>query len=121
MARSETSARGTSSRLPATRCSSSGPIDRTSACNRIVMTTSNLEIRPTDRIMVLAPHPDDESLAAAGILQRACALGARTRVLFVTDGENNPWAQRAVELRWRIGAADRSRWGMRRRAEALSA
>jgi len=82
---------------------------------------SRLEIRPTDRVMVLAPHPDDESLATAGILQRACALGAETRVLFVTDGENNPWPQRALEWRWRILAADRSRWGMRRRGEALSA
>jgi LmbE family N-acetylglucosaminyl deacetylase len=71
--------------------------------------------------MVLAPHPDDESLATAGILQRACALGAETRVLFVTDGENNPWPQRALEWRWRITEADRARWGMRRRAEALSA
>lgn len=82
---------------------------------------SQLEIRPLDRIMVLAPHPDDESLATAGILQRARALGAEIRVLFVTDGENNPWPQRALERRWRIVASDRSRWGTRRRAEALSA
>jgi LmbE family N-acetylglucosaminyl deacetylase len=79
------------------------------------------DIRPTDRVMVLAPHPDDESLATAGVLQRARAIGARTRVLFVTDGENNPWAQRAVERRWRISPADRLRWGSRRRAEAVSA
>ena len=80
-----------------------------------------LEIRPTDRVMLLAPHPDDESLATGGILQRACTVGARTRVLFMTDGENNPWAQRAVERRWRISPADRVRWGKRRREEALSA
>jgi len=71
--------------------------------------------------MLLAPHPDDEALATCGVLQRACAVGARTRVLFLTDGENNPWAQRTVERRWRISHADRVRWGKRRREEALSA
>ncbi|TMQ47846.1 MAG: hypothetical protein E6K71_08835 [Candidatus Eisenbacteria bacterium] len=81
----------------------------------------SFEIRPTDRVMVLAPHPDDESLATAGVLQRARSVGGRTRVLFLTDGENNPWAQRAVERRWRLSPADRLRWGSRRRAEAVTA
>jgi len=71
--------------------------------------------------MVVAPHPDDESLATAGIVMRASALGAETRVLFVTDGENNPWPQRVLERRWRIRAEDRARWGRSRRAEAMSA
>jgi LmbE family N-acetylglucosaminyl deacetylase len=39
----------------------------------------------------------------------------------VTDGDNNPWPQRWIEKRWRIGAADRARWGARRREEALAA
>ena len=74
-----------------------------------------------DRVLVLAPHPDDETLATGGLLQRAQAAGAEVRVLFVTDGENNPWAQRATEHRWRITGADRERWGERRRGEALAA
>jgi LmbE family N-acetylglucosaminyl deacetylase len=74
-----------------------------------------------DRLLVLAPHPDDETLATGGLLQRAQAAGAEVRVLFVTDGENNPWAQRATERRWRIAGADRERWGERRRGEALAA
>src|SRR6266850_660200 len=68
--------------------------------------------------------PDSSRLAASErrpATQRARAIGARTRVLFLTDGENNPWAQRAVERRWRISPADRLRWGSRRRAEAVSA
>lgn len=81
----------------------------------------DLAVRPGDRLLVLAPHPDDESLATGGILRRASALGARTKILFVTDGENNPWSQRLVEGRWRIRASDRERWGLRRRAEALAA
>ena len=73
------------------------------------------------RVMVMAPHPDDETLGAGGVLQRAVAARAAVRVLFATDGENNPWPQRVLERRWRIGAGERARWASRRRAEALAA
>jgi LmbE family N-acetylglucosaminyl deacetylase len=73
------------------------------------------------RVLVLAAHPDDETLATGGLLQRSVAAGAAVRVVFVTDGENNPWAQRAVERRWRLGARARIRWAQRRRAETLDA
>ncbi|HSV05425.1 MAG TPA: PIG-L family deacetylase [Candidatus Binatus sp.] len=73
------------------------------------------------RVMVIAPHPDDETLGAGGVLQRAVAAGAAIRVIFATDGENNPWPQRVLERRWRIGADERTRWASRRRAEALAA
>ncbi|HYQ89124.1 MAG TPA: PIG-L family deacetylase, partial [Candidatus Binatia bacterium] len=70
---------------------------------------------------MLAPHPDDESVATGGALQAAVSAGSEVRVVYVTDGENNPWAQRATELRWRISQRDRIRWGARRRREALAA
>jgi LmbE family N-acetylglucosaminyl deacetylase len=76
---------------------------------------------PSDRVLVVAPHPDDESIATGGLLQVARAAGAACRVLLVTDGDNNPWPQRWQEKRWRIGPAERARWGARRRTEALAA
>lgn len=69
------------------------------------------------RVLVVTPHPDDESLAAGGLIQHARRLGARLRVLQVTDGDNNPWPQRVLERRVVIGAAGRRRWAARRRAE----
>ena len=74
-----------------------------------------------DRVLVIAPHPDDESLAAGCLLQQARLAGAQAQVLFLTDGENNPWAQRAVERRIRVGPDDMARWAKRRREEALAA
>jgi LmbE family N-acetylglucosaminyl deacetylase len=74
-----------------------------------------------ERVLMIAPHPDDESIAAGGLLQAALAAGAAVRVLVLTDGDNNPWPQRVIEKRWRIAAADRARWGARRRAEAEAA
>jgi N-acetyl-1-D-myo-inositol-2-amino-2-deoxy-alpha-D-glucopyranoside deacetylase len=74
-----------------------------------------------DRVLVLAPHPDDESLATGTLLLRARAAGAAVLVAFVTSGENNPWAQRVTELRLRLAACDQRRFGQRREGEALQA
>ncbi|HET9835270.1 MAG TPA: PIG-L family deacetylase [Rhodanobacteraceae bacterium] len=69
-------------------------------------------------LLIIAPHPDDESLATGGLVQRAIAHGARVHIVFVTDGDNNPWPQRLLETRVRIGPRERERWGARRRGEA---
>src|ERR1700761_7349803 len=75
----------------------------------------------SDKVLVVAPHPDDESLATGGLLQRIFAENIPVRIVFATDGENNPWAQRYWEKRWKIGPNERARWGRRRREEALDA
>jgi len=73
------------------------------------------------RLMLLAAHPDDESLACSVLLQRAVGAGAAIRVVYLTDGENNPWPQRVLERKWRLTESDRRRWGALRRAEAIAA
>ena len=86
------------------------------------MTASpTLGLSPTDRVMILAPHPDDEALGTGGLIQQALAAGASVRVVFVTDGDNNPWPQRHAERRLIIRPADRRRLGAQRRAEAVHA
>ena len=74
-----------------------------------------------DRVLVVAPHPDDETLATGIAIQAALQAGAAVRILYVTDGDNNPWPQRWLEKRWSIGAPERARWGARRRDEAARA
>ena len=80
-----------------------------------------LALGAQDRVLVIAPHPDDESIATGGLLQSVRAAGAALRLLVLTDGDNNPWPQRWIEKRWRIDTAARARWGARRRAEAHAA
>lgn len=72
---------------------------------------------PQTRLLVVAPHPDDETLAAGILTQRVLAAGGRVDILLLTDGDNDPWPQRLLERRLRIGAAERTRWGRRRRGE----
>ena len=73
------------------------------------------------RLMIFAPHPDDEAIACGIIVQHADRAGAAIRVVYATDGENNPWPQRVLECKWRLNETDRRRWGKLRRVEALAA
>jgi LmbE family N-acetylglucosaminyl deacetylase len=74
-----------------------------------------------DRVLFFAPHPDDEALGAAGLLQRAARAGARIQLVFATNGDDNVWAQRYVEKRWYITESDRFRWGELRKREIRAA
>jgi LmbE family N-acetylglucosaminyl deacetylase len=71
------------------------------------------------RTIILAPHPDDDVIAAGGLIQRVLAARGDVHVIFVTDGENNPWPQRFTERKFFLEAGDRAKWGAMRRREAL--
>jgi LmbE family N-acetylglucosaminyl deacetylase len=73
------------------------------------------------RLLVVAPHPDDETLGCGLLIQQVLAAGGAVRVLLLTDGDNNPWPQRYRERRARIDTTARRRWGARRRDEAARA
>ncbi len=79
------------------------------------------QLSPSDRVLILAPHPDDESLATGGLILQALARGAKVHIIFATNGDNNPWPQRWVERRWRIGPDEQQRWGAQRQQEARRA
>jgi LmbE family N-acetylglucosaminyl deacetylase len=40
-------------------------------------------------LVVLAPHPDDESLGCGGLIAQACARGREVRLLILTDGSGS--------------------------------
>jgi N-acetyl-1-D-myo-inositol-2-amino-2-deoxy-alpha-D-glucopyranoside deacetylase len=79
---------------------------------------SSIEIR--DRLFIVCPHPDDETLGTGILIQEALDAGAAVRVLFLSNGERNPIPQFVEERRF-AGARARQRWGARRRSEALQA
>ena len=74
-----------------------------------------------DRILVLAPHPSDETLAAGGLIQEATALELPIRVCFFTMGDNNEIAALFTRRHpvLRPGTARSS--GLRRQNEAIAA
>ncbi len=42
-----------------------------------------------DRLLIMAPHPDDEALGTGGMLQAALAAKARVKVVYFTHGDDN--------------------------------
>jgi N-acetyl-1-D-myo-inositol-2-amino-2-deoxy-alpha-D-glucopyranoside deacetylase len=58
--------------------------------------SNSLALAGSDRLLILAPHPDDESIATGGLIQVARGVGAAVRVIVLTDGDNNPWPQRWI-------------------------
>ncbi len=51
------------------------------------------DLKGDDRLLVIAPHPDDESLCCGGILARAAARGIAAKVAFVTNGDGSRTGQ----------------------------
>lgn len=51
-----------------------------------------LTFNSMDRILVIAPHPDDETIGAAGVIQEAVRLNIPVRVMYVTNGDSNSLA-----------------------------
>ena len=46
-----------------------------------------LTIGPGERLVVVSPHPDDETLGAGGLIQRVLARGGSVRVVLITAGD----------------------------------
>jgi LmbE family N-acetylglucosaminyl deacetylase len=51
-----------------------------------------LALSGNDRVLVLAPHPDDETLACGGVIQECAARNIPVRVAFLTYGDNNEFS-----------------------------
>src|ERR1700722_4589232 len=49
----------------------------------------NERVHMGERVLVIAPHPDDEVLGFAGVIRAAKAAGVGVRVVIVTDGQGH--------------------------------
>ncbi len=57
------------------------------------------EFSKKDRVLILAPHPDDEAIGAGGLIQRAKKAGAEVKVGLYTNGDHNELAFIVYEKR----------------------
>lgn len=87
-----------------------------------VFDSTCVELRdPGKRVLVIAPHPDDETLAAAGIIQRALMDGDSVKVVVVTSGNHFVKAAQVVTGKKVVGPADFAYLGKVREKECLNA
>ena len=58
------------------------------------MTLTHLSVENYRRLLVISPHPDDETLISAGLMQRILAQGGEVRVVITTNGDAQQTAPR---------------------------
>jgi len=80
-----------------------------------------LPIEGVRRLLVVAPHPDDESLGSGGLIQAIQAQGGDVRVVLMTNGDGQMLAPLALEKVPAPNAQDYIYIGEERQAESLSA
>ena len=56
-------------------------------------------------LLVVAPHPDDETLCCAGVIQRVVHAGGRVAVVWITSGDAALWDRLLIERSLRSAAA----------------
>lgn len=79
------------------------------------------EFTRKDRILILAPHPDDEVIGTGGVIQRALEAGAKIKVVLYTNGDNNELAFIVYEKRLTFRKREFLHMGEVRRKETLAA
>ena len=83
--------------------------------------TPSLTFTESDRILVIAPHPDDEALGAGGILQSAKVANARVKIIYLTNGEANEISSLFYQKRPLLIRSDFLKNGLTRQNEAVDA
>lgn len=73
------------------------------------------------RLLVVAPHPDDETLCCAGVMQRVRAAGGQVSVLWLTSGDASHLTLLLIGHTLFGNAATARALGIRRMAEARAA
>jgi LmbE family N-acetylglucosaminyl deacetylase len=56
-------------------------------------------LKKTDRVLIVSPHCDDETLGAGGAMAQARKIGARVQVVFITNGDGSRSTQLVAEAR----------------------
>jgi LmbE family N-acetylglucosaminyl deacetylase len=74
-----------------------------------------------DRVLVVAPHPDDETLGCGGVIQEAAARGAEVHVVLMTNGDASELAVILGERELRLTPEAFIELGRKRQQESLRA
>ena len=74
-----------------------------------------------ERVLILVPHPDDEAIACAGIIQEALKAQARVRIVYLTNGDHNELSFIVYEKRITVRQAEFVHMGLVRQEEAIKA
>lgn len=78
-------------------------------------------VQSGERVLILSPHPDDESLCCSGLIQQVQAAGGSVYVAWVTPGDGFEFDAALTERVLRPGHSNMRALGNTRAAEAIRA
>ena len=79
------------------------------------------QFSPVDRVVIVAPHPDDEALGLGGLIQSARRAGASVKIVYLTNGESNEVSALFYQKRPLLLRSDFLKSGRTRQKEAVTA
>ena len=74
-----------------------------------------------DRVLIFAPHPDDETIGTAGVIEKALKQDAKVRVVCYTNGDSNELSFIVYEKRLTFRKGEFLHMGEVRRRETMRA
>jgi LmbE family N-acetylglucosaminyl deacetylase len=80
-----------------------------------------LPVDGSTKLLVIAPHPDDETLSAGGLMQRVREAGGQVHVVYLTDGDGYPEGVRFEDHIESPSPSDYRGYGRERKVEARAA
>lgn len=63
-----------------------------SQAKEVIAQVPTVNLKDNDRILILAPHPDDEILGCSGVVWEAISKKLPIKIVFLTYGDNNEWS-----------------------------
>jgi len=75
----------------------------------------------SDKILIVAPHIDDEVIGMAGLIQQAVKIGVKIKIIYITNGDNNLNAVIGEDKNLRVDGGDFVALGENRMEEGKNA
>lgn len=86
-----------------------------------VLAAEPVSFKVSDRVLVLAAHPDDETLGVGGVIQKAVNAGAEVKIVYLTHGDQNEMSSLFYQKKPLLKREDFLDSGRLRKREAIEA
>ncbi len=84
-------------------------------------TFKNIEIKENEKVIIFAPHPDDEILGCAGLISSILEKNGNVWIVYLTNGDHNQLVFKLYKKKPILNPSDYIKLGEIRRKESIKA
>ena len=81
----------------------------------------NIEIKENEKVIIFAPHPDDEILGCAGLISSILEKNGNVWIVHLTNGDHNQLVFKLYKKKPILNPSDYIKLGEIRRKESIKA